>query len=373
MFNQKDQLKFEIISKLVAGLIDNNLAAKALNVSYRTILRYKKSFLKNGSSFLIHGNKGHPPHNATDPAVKETIMDLVTKKYYDFTIRHIWEKLEYHDLQVVSYKTLLRWCHEKKYIKRMKKRKKKIQRARTRMAKKGIMLQMDGSYHKWFGDKKSCLIAAIDDANSEVPYAQFFDSENTLDCMSVIQKIIEKEGVFDILYVDKAGVFGGNKRNNFCQLEEACKELGIQIIYAHTAEAKGRIERLWRTLQERLIPEMRLENILTKKQANKYLMEYFIPNEYNKKFTVQPISNESSYKTNFNKNLKEIFCQKEYRNINGDQTFSYNGNKYLILNYPGNLKNKMVQIKTYQDRSKKFFWAEKELQVKNLLPMKMVA
>ena len=337
MFNQKDQLKFEIISKLVAGLIDTKLAGRVLNVSYRTILRYKKAFIARGSGFLIHGNKGHRPHNVVADEVKEEIMGLITNKYYDFSIRHIWEKLEYHDLQVVSYKTLLRWCHEKKYLKRVKKRRKKVHRARTRMSKKGMMLQMDGSYHKWFGDKKSCLIAAIDDANNEVPYAEFFDSENTLDCMTVIQKIIEKEGVFDILYVDKAGVFGGNKRHDFCQLEEACKEVGIQIIYAHSAEAKGRIERLWKTLQGRLIPEMRLANIQTKKQANKFLMENFMPNQYNKKFTVEPITNESSYKENFRKDLSEIFAKKEYRNINSDQTFNYNCSKYLISDYPGNL------------------------------------
>lgn len=316
MFNQKDQLKFEIISKLVAGLIDTKLASKALNVSYRTILRYKKSFLPKGSRFLIHGNHGHRPHNVIDEDIKEKIMNLVIKKYYDFTIRHVWEKLEYEDLQVLSYKTLLRWCHQKKYIKKFRKRKKKVHRARAIMPQIGMILQMDGSYDKWFGDKKSCLIAAIDDANNEIPYAEFFDSENTLDCMTVVQKIVEKNGIFDILYVDKAGVFGGNKRHDFCQLEEACKEVGIQIIYAHTAEAKGRIERLWKTLQGRLIPEMRLAEIKTKKQANKYLMDNFIPNQYNKKFMVEPKTNESSYKVSFRKDLDEIFSKKEYRVIN---------------------------------------------------------
>ncbi len=363
MFNQKDQLKFEIISKLAAGLISTKLASQALNVSYRTILRYKKAFIRKGSLFLIHGNKGRRPYNSIDKELKEKVMNLIIKKYFDFSIRHAWEKLKDENLQVISYKTLLRWCHEKKYIKQFKKRKKKVHRARRRMAKRGMMLQMDGSYHNWFGKVKSCLIAAIDDANNEIPYGEFFDSENTLDCMRVVQNIIEKNGVFDILYVDKAGVFGGNKRFDFCQLEDACKQMGIQIIYAHTAEAKGRIERLWRTLQGRLIPEMRLANIQTKKQASKYLMENFIPNQYNKKFMVEAISNESSYKINFRKDLKEVFSKKEYRNINGDQTFNYDCQKFLIKGYPGNLKNKMIQIRIYQDRSIKFFWADEEIQV----------
>ena len=365
MFNQKDQLKFEIISKLSAGLISTKIASQALNVSYRTILRYKQSFLSSGSAFLIHGNSGKRPHNAIAPEMKERIMHLITNKYFDFSIRHIWEKMKEgeSDIELVSYGTLLNWCHEKKYIKKFKRRKVKVHRARKRMPKTGMMLQMDGSFHKWFGNKKSCLIGAIDDANNEISYAEFFDSENTLDCMTVIQKIIERHGTFDILYTDKAGVFGGNKRQDFCQLEEACKEVGIQIIYAHTAQAKGRIERLWSTLQGRLIPEMRLANVVTKKQANRFLHENFIPNQYNKKFMVNPATDQTSYKLNFRKDLNEIFSKKEYRVIKADQSFSYNSVRYLLDQYQGNLTNKMVEIRTYQDRSIKFFWAEKELMV----------
>ncbi|MBF0208527.1 MAG: ISNCY family transposase [Oligoflexia bacterium] len=362
MFTQKDQLKFEIISKVVAGLIDSKLAAQALHVSYRTIGRYKKGFLKKGSTFLFHGNRGRTSHNATSAEVKEKIINQLIEKYFDFSISHAWEKLKEDDLQIVGYKTLLRWCHEKKYIKRMRRRK-KIHRMRARMPRIGMMLLMDGSYDSWYGNQKSCLIAAVDDANNEIPYAEFFDSESTLSCMKVIQKIIETKGIFDILYVDKAGVFGGNKRQDFCQVEEACKVMGIQIIYAHTAEAKGRIERLWRTLQGRLIPEMRLANIQTRKQANKYLQEYFLPNEYDPKFIKTPTSNQSNYKVNFRNDLKEIFCKKEYRTIKSDQTFNYASDTYLINKFMGNLKGKLVQIRTYQDGSIQFFWADKILDV----------
>ena len=368
MFSQKDQLKFEIISKLVAGLITTKLASQALNVSYRTILRYKKSFLQKGSQFLIHGNTGHRPYNAVDPEMKENIMNLITHKYYDFSVKHIWEKLKDDEshLQLVAYKTLLNWCHEKKYIRKFKKRKKKVHRARKRMPKTGMILQMDGSYHKWYGNKKSCLIGAIDDANNEISHAEFFESETTLNCMSVIQKIIQKHGTFDILYTDKAGVYGGNKRQDFCQLEEACKEVGIQIIYAHTAQAKGRIERLWKTLQGRLIPEMRLGNIQTRKEANRYLQDNFIPQQYNPNFLQIVESEETSYKKCFRDDLCEVFSKKEYRVIRADQTFSFDNNKYLIDIFNGNLANKMVQVRTYQDRSIRFFWADKELSVKSL-------
>jgi len=363
MFNQRDQLRFEITSKAVAGLISIKVAAKTLNVCYRTMIRYKKEFRLRGSAFLIHGNTGHKSYNSVAPEIKKEIMDLVVERYFDFSIKHTWEKLEDHDLQRITYRTLLRWCHEKKYVKKFKTRNSKICKARERMPQRGMMLQMDGSYHQWYGKKKSCLIAAIDDANNEISYAEFFDSETTLDCMRVIQKIIETHGAFDILYTDKAGVYGGNKRQDFCQLEEACKAVGIQIIYAHTAQAKGRIERLWKTLQGRLIPELRLADIITKKQANKFLWETFIPNQYNKKFLVQPTTKENTFRPYIGKDLDQIFSKKEYRVINADQTFNYDSNKYLINGYPGNLRNKMVEVRTYQDRSLGYFWANKELDI----------
>lgn len=373
MLKQKDQLKFEIISKVAMGLITAKLAAKALNVSYRTVLRYKKSFNKKGSSFLFHGNLGRTSHNATNIETKEKIMTAVTQKYFDFSIAHVWEKLKNDELQLVSYKTLLRWCHDKKYLKRFKKHKQRVYRARERMPRVGMMLQMDGSHHVWYGNKKNCLIAAIDDANNEVAYAEFFDSETTLGCMKVIQKIIEIKGVFDILYVDKAGIFGGNKRQDFCQLENACKEMGIQIIYAHSAEAKGRIERLWKTMQGRLIPELRLANIQTQKQANKFLIENFLPYEYNKKFMTIPSSNESNYRPNLRVDLNEVFSKKEYRTIHADQTFYYNSQKYLLQRYMGNLKGKLIEIRIYQDSTIAFFWANKKLDVIEINETKKVA
>lgn len=122
-------------------------------------------------------------------------------------------------------------------------------------------------------------------------------------------------------------------------------------------------------MQGRLIPEMRLANITTKTHANKFLHENFIPNQYNKNFMVAPSTNEISYKTNFRKNLNEVFSKKDYRVIKADQSFSYNTTRYVIDTYPGNLSNKIVQIRTYQDREIKFFWAERELSVSTFSKM----
>ncbi len=138
------------------------------------------------------------------------------------------------------------------------------------MAQAGLMIQMDGSHHRWFGDRETCLIAAIDDATSEVVAAEFFEGETTFGCLKTLHEIVSKKGVFKILYVDRAGLYGGIKRHGFSQVARALEEIGAQIIYANSPEAKDRVERLFQTLQDRLVPELRLSKIRTIEQANDF-------------------------------------------------------------------------------------------------------
>lgn len=366
MLTHKDQLKIDITAKATANLIPKKLACKILNVSPATIFRYCHEYRTKGAAFVIHGNKGRPSPAQTDPVIKEKILSKISEKYFDFTILHAWEKLaeEFDDngnsLQIVTYKTLLNWCREKCFVKRIRRKKKRYHKARARMPQTGIMLQMDGSYHKWFGNEESCLIAAVDDADSDIPYAEFFDWETTLSCMKVLKKIIEIKGIFKILYVDKAGVFGGSKRCNFSQLEEACSQLGIELIYANSAEAKGRIERTWGTLQGRLIPEMRLRGITQREEANKFLINDFLPNQYRKSFTVPVRNPESEYTPIEGKFLNEIFCIKETRKIKKDQTFSFNGKRHIILNN-GNYSNGILEIRIYPEGDIKYFFRGNEI------------
>jgi hypothetical protein len=234
------------------------------------------------------------------------------------------------------------------------------------MSQTGIMLQMDGSPHKWFGNKDSVLIGAIDDANNEVPYAEFFLSEDTISCMRVLQKIIETKGTFDVLYTDKAGIFGGSKRANFSQVKRALEELGVQIIFANSAQAKGRIERLWGTLQDRLIPEMRLRNINSFAAANCFLQEQYLPNEYNSKYTVTPKSLKTNYKeVPEHIDLNEIFCLKEYRTVRNDHTFSWNSELHKIISpVRYSIAKQKLEIRTYQDLTWKVFFAGKPIEIK---------
>lgn len=360
----KDQLKIDVIAKVRSGLITNEQAIEVLAVDDRTIRRYLKCFDEKGVLFFQHGNRGKDPHNRTKGEIKKKFFDLVQNKYFDFNMLHCLEKLLLEGF-VIKRETFRKWCHEWNLVKRKKKRRSsKARYLRARMKKTGVLLQMDGSPHQWFDYKESCLIGAIDDADSEVVYAEFFKSESTISCMTVLQKIIEKKGIFSILYVDKAGIFGGSKRSNFSQVKRALNELGIQIIFANSAEAKGRIERNWNTMQDRLIPEMRLRDIRGFSNANEFLHKHYLP-EHNSKFKVIPSSFDSAYRpVPKDIDLSQIFCIKETRQIFNDHTISWNGSFYLLKSPTGySLRRQPVELRTYQDQSWKAFYAGKELEI----------
>ena len=256
--NAHDQLIIDIIEKLNSKKITLQIATQVLNVSERTIYRHMKGISESGVAYFQHGNKNKIPKNKTSCETLLIAKNLMKEKYFDFNVTHALEKLKSEDNIVINRESFRKVCHEINLVKRQKRRSRKVHKVRSRTSQTGIMLQMDGSPHRWFGTKESCLIGAIDDANNENYYSEFFESETTVGCLKVIRKIIEKKGVFNILYTDRAGLFAGPKRAEFSQVKRALSELGIQIIYANSAEAKGRIERHWQTLQDRLVPEMRL-------------------------------------------------------------------------------------------------------------------
>ena len=222
---------------------------------------------------------------------------------------------------------------------------------------------MDGSPYRYNGKDEWCLIAAIDDATSDIPYAEYFLSEDTINCMTVLQKIIEKQGIPYAIYVDQAGCWGGEKRAHFNQFKRACEELGIKIIFANSPEGKGRIERTWDTMQDRIIPEMRLRKIHRMSAANDYLQNQFLPNYWKKTNTVPAKSPESRYAALHSTiDLKEILCLKEYRSIKRDHTLSWDAVEYSLespLKY--SIYRQKIEIRTYQDLTWKAFFVGKPI------------
>jgi len=328
--DSKSQFTVDIISKVLDGKITINSATQLLQKSRRTVERYLSRYRKEGIRFVIHGNTGRAPINKIPESLKKEVQNLIQTKYYDFNLQHLSELLSKNEGLSIKRETLRSWAHDIHHVKRSKRRRSRVRKYRERMPLSGLMLQMDGSPHRWFGDEKSCLIAIIDDATSDI-HAQFFPSETTEGCMKVMRAYIEKRGIFKTLYVDRAGIFGGPKRSNFSQMQRACDELGIEIIFANSPQGKGRIERSFDTFQDRLVPELRLHNITDMENANRYLQEEFIPNYWAKNVMVQPTGLRSAFRRiPDDLDLNTICVQKEYRKIRRDHTFSFDNKMYVI-------------------------------------------
>jgi len=186
IMDSKAQLSVDVIAKVAERKISIINAAKLLNKSRRTIERYLQRYKKVGIQFIVHGNAGKPPVNKTPDDLKRKVQALIKEKYFDVNLLHLAELLEDNENILVRRETLRRWAHDIHHVKRAKKRRTKARKRRERMGSPGLLLQMDGSPHRWFGDKKSCLIAIIDDATSEI-HAEFFKSETTLGCLKVMR------------------------------------------------------------------------------------------------------------------------------------------------------------------------------------------
>lgn len=328
----KDIKKYEVLQQLIKKEIKGCEAALSLGYSYVHVSRLKQKVLKQGFKGILRVKRESP--RKLKESFKLHIANLYKNIYYDFNIMHFKDKLEEeHDIKL-SYEKIRQILIE--YNLHKPKKKKKVYRRRRRMPKAGMLIQMDASQHKWIPsiNKSWWLIATIDDATNEVLFAKFYPSENVFSCMEVIRKTIENKGIFYCLYTDKASHFkttryGGLHVNiapeqKETQIERALKELNITLILANSPQAKGRIERLFRLFQDRLIKEMRLRGINDYSQANLFLEKEFIP-YYNRKFAhLEGV--ESVYKPLPKEiNLDLIFCKKFSRKVNFDNTIKFSG------------------------------------------------
>lgn len=330
--SMKDIKKYEVLKQLVDKQIKGYEAASLLGYSQVHISRLKQRLLKCGFKGLLRPKIPSPRKIPTN--FKEQIAKLYKSIYYDFNIMHFKDKLEENHKIKLSYEKIRQILIE--YRLHKPKKKKKVYRRRRRMPKQGMLIQMDGSQHRWLAsvDKPWWLIATIDDAANEVLFAKFYPSEDVFSCMEVIRKSIEKKGIFYCLYTDKASHFkttryGGlhvniSSEQEETHIERALKELDINLILANSPQAKGRVERLFKTFQDRLIKELRLYGIRSYKEANVFLQEQFLPS-YNRRFAHRE-DVESVYRPlPEGINLDLIFCKKFERKVNFDNTVKFQG------------------------------------------------
>src|SRR5579872_2364092 len=283
----------DVLLKAMAKKIRWWDAAEIIGVSDRTMRRWRERLEAEGYSGLVDRRKGKASDKRVPLAVAEEVLRLYQETYFDLNIRHFHEKLrEQHGIEL-SYTWVQKALQGAGLVARGKRRG-KHRRRRERRPMAGMMLHIDGSKHRWFGDERWYdLIVILDDATSEIYYAQLVDEESTRTVMAGLREVIEAQGLFCALYSDRGSHFfvtpkAGEKvdKHRLTQVGRALKELGVQMIPAYSPQARGRSERSFGTWQSRLPQELRLAGIATVEQANRFLRERYIA-EFNHKFTVK--------------------------------------------------------------------------------------
>lgn len=366
---QEELKRLHVIRKALDKSITQIEAANIIGLCLRQAQRIVKAVKSEGDKGVIHKSRGQPSNRALPDKIKEKALKLYKEKYHDFGPTLGSEKLFEIDKIKINDETLRLWLLKASIP--YKQRKKRPHRHwRERKHSFGEMIQMDGSHHDWFeGRGPACvLMGYIDDATGR-PFARFYSYEGTLPAMDSFKRYIKKYGVPASIYLDKHPTYKSTKRqtieeelNNIeslSQFSRAAKELGVEVIYADSPQAKGRIERLFNTFQNRLIKEMRLKGIKSTKEGNMFLRHYLLA--YAKRFAVVPANETNLHRPIPQRiDLDAVFCVKTIRVLRNDFTVAHNNKLYQVEDNPNTAKvtvqersNGSIHI-SYRDTDLKF-------------------
>jgi transposase InsO family protein len=322
----KESNQVSILENLKRGTITQVQAAEQMGITDRQIRNKLRRFLSGGISAIVHRLRGKPSNNRTDPALQKRTLALVKNNYKDFGPTLAAEMLQEQHGIVIHAETL-RNLMIKGGLWHVKAKRPYHRQWRERRAQFGHMVQLDGSPHKWLEERgpAATLLLFIDDATSKILWASFVSGESYENIMSVTKEYFIRHGLPLELYTDRGRVFKVNIHNEendrITQFGRALKELNIRHIHARSPQAKGRVERCFRTLQNRLIKKLRIAGINTLAEANRYLQEIYLP-EHNAKFAVTARQEGDSHRT-CTANLDNILCLKSMRVLNADFTLRY--------------------------------------------------
>ena len=318
----------EVILKAMAGSLKWWEAAEIIGVSDRTMRRWRERYQEGGYDGLYDRRKQRPSPRRIAMKTAEKVLQLYREKYFDFNVRHFHEKLaEEHGVQI-SY-TWVKMALQGAGLVNKQRRRGTHRRRRPRRPLPGMLLHIDASKHAWFGDGRYYdLITILDDATSEIYYAQLVEEEGTRTLMPAVREVIEQQGIFCALYSDRASHFfvtprAGGKvdENQVTQLGRALKELGIKMIPAYSPQARGRMERSYRTWQGRLPQELRLRKMTTLVEANGFLRQHYQA-EFNRRFAVTAAGQGSAFVRTRRKDLDWVFSIQHERMVNQDNTIA---------------------------------------------------
>jgi len=319
----------EVILRAMAKRITWWQAAEIMGISDRHMRRWRERYEEFGYDGLFDRRRGKPSPQRVPMALVEQILGLYREKYFDLNVRHFHEKLRAEHQIALSYTWVKLALQGAGLVERGRQRGVHRKR-RPRRPLPGMLLHIDGSRHRWFQDERWYdLIVILDDASSEIYYAQLVEEESTLTVMAGLKEVIERKGVFCALYSDRGSHFwltpkvGGRvDPHRLTQVGRALRELGVQMIPAYSPQARGRSERNFGTWQGRLPQELRLHGINTLEGANAFLREHYIA-EFNRRFQVRATQSGSAFVPRRSRDLDFIFSLQFERSVNRDNTVSF--------------------------------------------------
>lgn len=318
----------EVILRAMARKITWLQAAEIIGISDRQMRRWKRRYELYGYDGLYDRRRGKPSPKRVPVAMVEKVLELYRETYSDFNVRHFHEKLvEQHDIRL-SY-TWIKLALQGAGLIAKRRQRGKHRKRRPRRPIPGMLLHLDGSRHRWFQDERWYdLLVVMDDATSEIYYAQLVEEESTPTVMAALQDVIRRKGLFCALYSDRASHFFLTPKagepvdpNRLTQVGRALKELGIQMIPAYSPQARGRSERNFGTWQGRLPQELRLAGITTLEQANSFLRQRYV-GEFNRRFRVSAAQPGSAFVPADRARLPYAFSIQHQRVVNRDNTVS---------------------------------------------------
>src|ERR671923_370485 len=319
----------EVMLRAIARKITWFQAAEILGITDRHLRRWRERFEEGGFEGLLDRRRCKTSEKRVPLATVERVLGLYRDQYFDLNVRHFHEKLrEKHDIQL-SYTWVKTALQGAGLV--AKGRKRGVHRKRRpRRPLPGMLLHVDGSRHRWFQDERWYdLVAILDDATTEIYYAQLVEEESTMTVMTALREVIEQQGLFCALYSDRGSHFwhtpkAGGKVDplRLTQVGRAMRDLGIQMIPAYSPQARGRSERNFGTWQGRLPQELRLHSITTVEEANRFLREHYIA-EFNQRFQVKAAHPGTAFTRCARRDLDRVFSSQWARTVNHDNTVTW--------------------------------------------------
>ena len=362
----REQRRTQVLNGVLDGEVTVGVAAGLMGVSERHAWRLLAAYRKEGAAAMAHGNRDRKPKTATSPETIQIVRQLAEDPYRGFNHTHLTEVLAEREGIDLSRSTIRRiLLAEGIRSPRPRKASRRYSR-RERYPREGMLLQVDGSRHDWLEGRGPylTLVGAVDDATGTVPAALFRQQEDAHGYMMMLKETIDRHGVPLALYSDRHGIFQRSPkepeslaeqlrgRRDPTQFARALEELDIRLVLAHTPQAKGRIERVWGTFQDRLVSEMRLAGASTIDQANEVLRD-FIP-RFNRLFGVTPAQPGSAYRQlNPSTCLDAVLCFKYIRTVANDNTVQFAGSTMQLMpdEYRASYARAQVEVQERLDGS----------------------